>query len=253
MDFLKLNKHDYWCLSSKHTTELTQTIIFLIYIYYIYNANDTIMNKTVNLVNLWAEFEAKYPDAEIEDFCRYHLTTSREKKNGGQLFNGFMPPTDKIILSKLIQRLSTFQQAYSNAALNDIAIKQVEEFLILNATAHLKEGKKTEIIHACLVELSTGLNILSHLLKQELITEEEDKIDKRSKRVRITTKGEVLLKECYLQMRKANAFMFQDMAEEDILLAIQLLKNSDIRHSALWQQNKGKTFDAILIAANHNA
>jgi DNA-binding MarR family transcriptional regulator len=203
------------------------------------------MNKTVNLVNLWGEFEAKHPDAEIEDFCRYFLTTSREKENEGKLFNGLMPPTDKIILSKLIQRLATFQQAYANSALNGIAIKQLEEFLILNTTAHLKEGKKTEIIHACLVELSTGLNILSNLLKQELITEEEDKIDKRSKRVRITAKGEAALQDCYREMRKANAFMFQDMAEEDILLTIQLLKNADIRHSALWQQNKGKSFDEI--------
>ncbi|MBC7487838.1 MAG: MarR family transcriptional regulator [Cytophagaceae bacterium] len=208
------------------------------------------MNKTVHLVNLWGEFEAKHPDAEIEDFCRYYLTTTREKENAGKLFGGLMPPTDKIILSKLIQRLFTFQQTYANASLSNIPIKQLEEFLILNAVSNLKEGKKTEIIHTVLMELSTGLNILSNLLKQEFITEEEDKIDKRSKRVKITPKGEKVLQDCYRQMRKANSFMFQDMAEEDILLTIQLLKNSEIRHSALWLQNKGKTFDEIVIAAN---
>ena len=209
------------------------------------------MNKTVHLVNLWGEFEAKHPDAEIEDFCRYLLTTTREKENEGKLFNGHMPPTDKIILSKLVQRLATFQRSYADASLNGIAIKQLDEFLILNTTAILKEGKKTEIIHTCLVELSTGLNILSNLLKQELVTEEEDKIDKRSKRVKITAKGEAVLQECYVQMRKANAFMYQEMEEEDILLTIQLLKNSDIRHSALWQQNKGKSFDEMVASANN--
>lgn len=208
------------------------------------------MNKTVNLVNLWGEFEAKHPDAEIEDFCRYYLTSSREKENVGKLFGGLMPPTDKIILSKLIQRLAMFQQTYANAALSNIPIKQLEEFLILNAVSNLKEGKKTEIIHSVLMELSTGLNVMTNLLKQEFITEEEDKIDKRSKRVKITAKGEEVLQDCYRQMRKANAFMFQDMAEEDILLTIQLLKNSEIRHSALWLQNKGKSFDEIVAAAN---
>lgn len=211
------------------------------------------MNKTVNLVNRWGEFEAKHPDAEIEDFCRYYLTSIREKENEGKLFGGLMPPTDKIILSKLIQRLATFQQTYANASLTDIPIKQLEEFLILNAVSILKEGKKTEIIHTVLMELSTGLNIMSNLLKQEFITEEEDKIDKRSKRLKITPKGEVVLQDCYRQMRKANGFMFQDMAEEDILLTIQLLKNSEIRHSALWQQNKGKSFDEILTAGNNDA
>ncbi len=208
------------------------------------------MNKTVNLVNLWGAFEAKHPDAEIEDFCRYYLTSIREKENAGKLFGGFMPPTDKIILSKLIQRLATFQQTYANASLSNIPIKQLEEFIILNAVSHLKEGKKTEIIHGALIELSTGLNILSNLLKQEFITEEEDKTDKRSKRVKITEKGEAVLKDCYREMRKANAFMFHDMAEEDILLTIQLLKNSEIRHSALWLQNKGKSFDEIVAATD---
>lgn len=210
------------------------------------------MNKTVHLVNLWGEFEAKHPDAEIEDFCRYYLTATREKENAGKLFNGMMPPTDNIILSKLIQRLATFQQTYANASLDGIAIKQLEEFLILNTVSILKEGKKTEIIHTVLMELSTGLNILSNLLKQEFITEEEDKIDKRSKRVKITPKGEAVLQDCYRQMRKANAFMFQHMAQEDILLTIQLLKNADIRHSALWQQNKGKSFDEMIASVNTN-
>jgi len=210
------------------------------------------MNKTVHLVNLWGEFEEKHPDAEIEDFCRYYLTSSREKENAGKLFGGLMPPTDTIVLSKLIQRLATFQQTYANAALNNIPIKQLEEFLILNAAAHLKEGKKTEIIHTCLIELSTGLNILSNLLKQEFITEEEDKIDKRSKRVKITAKGQAILQDCYVQMRKANALMFQGMAEEDILLTIQLLKNVEIKHSAAWQQIKGKSFDEIAILMNNH-
>jgi DNA-binding MarR family transcriptional regulator len=211
------------------------------------------MNKTVDLVNLWGEFEARHPNAEIEDFCRYYLTTAREKQNTGKLFDGMMPPTDKIILSKLIHRLATFQHTYSNAALNDIPIKQLEEFVILNAVASLREGKKTEIIHACLMELSTGLNVLSNLLKQEFITEEEDKLDKRSKRVKITEKGASVLSDCHHQLSKANSMMFQGMAEEDVLLTIQLLKNIDIKHSATWQQNKGKSFDEIASGMSDDA
>jgi DNA-binding MarR family transcriptional regulator len=204
------------------------------------------MNKTVSLVNLWAEFEAKHPEAEIEDFCRYHLTSLREKDNQGKLFNGMMPPTDKIILSKLVQRISTIQQSYANAALTHIPVKQLEEFIVLNTVMSLKEGKKTEVIYSCLLELSTGLNILSNLLKQEFITEEEDKEDKRSKRVKITAKGEEVLQSCYMELRKANSLVYQDMAEEDISLTIQLLKNVDIKLSPLWQQHKGKSMEEII-------
>jgi DNA-binding MarR family transcriptional regulator len=204
------------------------------------------MNKTINLVNLWGEFEAKHPDAEIEDFCRYYLTSLREKDNEGKLFNGMMPPTDKIILSKLVQRIATIQQSYANAALADVSVKQLEEFLILNTVKQLREGKKTEVIYTCLMELSTGLNVMSNLLKQEFITEEEDKTDKRSKRVKITEKGEEVLQACYVALRKANSLVYQDMEEEDISLTIQLLKNVDIKFSPLWQQHKGKSMEDIL-------
>jgi len=204
------------------------------------------MNKTVNLVNLWGEFEAKHPDAEIEDFCRYYLTSLREKDNLGKLFNGMMPPTDKIILSKLVQRISTIQQSYANAALADTLVKQLEEFIVLNTIMSLKEGKKTEVIYSSMLELSTGLNILSNLLKQDFITEEDDKDDKRSKRVKITAKGEEVLQSCYIQLRKANSLVYQDMAEEDISLTVQLLKNVDIKLSPLWQQHKGKSIEEIL-------
>ncbi|MDB5272462.1 MAG: hypothetical protein JWO58_829 [Chitinophagaceae bacterium] len=206
------------------------------------------MNKTINLVNLWGEFEAKHPDAEIEDFCRYYLTSLREKDNEGKLFNGMMPPTDKIILSKLVQRIATIQQSYANAALADVSVKQLEEFLILNTVKQLQEGKKTEVIYTCLMELSTGLNVMSNLLKQEFITEEEDKTDKRSKRVKITAKGEEVLQACYVALRKANSLVYQDMEEEDISLTIQLLKNVDIKFSPLWQQHKGKSMEDILVS-----
>jgi DNA-binding MarR family transcriptional regulator len=209
------------------------------------------MNTTVTLVNEWAAYESKYPNADIEDFCRHYLTQKREKENAGMLFKGIMPHDAQTILTKLIGRISRLHRIYSEIAMADIEIKQIEEFIMLNYVSLLNGPKKTEVIYHTFSELSTGLNMLNNLKQQEYITEHDDTEDKRSKRVHITPKGTAVLHSCYEKLRQINQFLYADMAEEDIILAIQLLKNIDIKFSALWQQHKGKTLEEVLATAKN--
>jgi hypothetical protein len=39
--------------------------------------------------------------------------------------------------------------------------------------------------------------------------------------------------------------MMHDLSDEDMELCIQLLKNVEIRFSALWQRHKGKKLDEV--------
>lgn len=204
-----------------------------------------VMNKTVELVKLWGEFEANHPDAEIDDFCRYHLSANREKINSRELFDGFTPPFNHITLIKLIAWITRLYYVYADMALPMLRLKSMEEFYLLNAVSILKDPKKTEAINYSFQELSTGLNLLSCLRSREYITEYEDQHDKRSKRVTITDTGREVLNECYTQLRKVSEIIFNDMAEEDIELCIQLLKNIEIKFSSLWLQHKGAPLNEV--------
>jgi DNA-binding MarR family transcriptional regulator len=203
------------------------------------------MNKTVELVNQWAEFESKHPNGELDDFCLYYLSKSREKKVSGQLFDGFMPPYSDVVLMKLLDWIIRLQRIYAAAALQKIELKHFEEFAILNAIAKLGEPKKTEAINHTFHELSTGLNIIASLKCQDYITETDDPIDKRSKRVALTATGRQVLQECYSQFTKVSRIILHDMAEEDIDLCILLLRDIERKFSGIWQQHKGKDIDAI--------
>jgi DNA-binding MarR family transcriptional regulator len=199
-------------------------------------------NKTAELVNQWAVFEATHPEADIEDFCSYYLISRRQKDDTQKLFDGVMPPGPHIVINKLIGRIAKLFMIYINMALEDIRIHHFEEFNLLNAIAHLKEPKKTEVIYHTINELSTGLNLLAGLKKQGYIIEQDDPDDKRSKRLRLTPKGEKILKACRERLSKVPEMIFMDMPSEDIELCVQLLKNIDIKFSALWQQHKGRPF-----------
>ncbi len=151
------------------------------------------MNTTVALLNQWAEFEAQHPDATPEDFCRYFLVRSRKKETMEGLFNGELPPRTDIVMMKLIDRIARLHSIYVQIALKDLKLSHFEEFSLLSAIAQLESPRKTEVIYHTINELSTGLSLLSGLIKNRYITEYDDPEDKRSKRLRLTPKGEKLL------------------------------------------------------------
>jgi DNA-binding MarR family transcriptional regulator len=203
------------------------------------------MNKTIELVNEWGSFEAAHPDANIDDFCRHYLATHQKQKTVGPLTGGVVPPTSEGLLLKMIGRIHKLNMNYANNALEGTGVNQVEEFGILLTIQQEKNPRKTEIIYANLFELSSGTDMLNRLLKRGLITEYDDKDDKRSKRIELTPAGAKSIELCMARMRKVASMMTNELSEDDKQLCIQLLKNIEIKFSAFWQQHKGKAFDEV--------
>ena len=203
------------------------------------------MNKTVQLVNNWAEFEAKYPTGNIEDFCRYYLGRQKQKKVEGPLVGGVVPSFNEGLLLKIIGRISKLNMAYANIALRGTALNQIEEFGVLQTIKKEKNPKKTEVIYANLFELSSGTDMLNRMKERGLIIEYTDQDDKRSKRIELTPKGEKTAAACSAKIGKNAKMLMNDLDDDAKELCIQLLKNIEIKFSALWQKHKGKEFDDI--------
>ena len=203
------------------------------------------MNKTVQLVNVWAAYEAKHPDGGIADFCRYYLAHQNEKPVKGALVGGVVPSFSDGLLMKIIGRISKLNMVYANKALAGTEVNQIEEFGMLAYIKQNKNPKKTEVIYASLFELSSGTDMLTRLQNRGLIKEYSDEEDKRSKRVELTAKGEKTVEICYAQVTKNARMIMGDLAEDDKSLSIQLLKGIEIKFSKLWSEHKGKSFDEV--------
>jgi DNA-binding MarR family transcriptional regulator len=206
------------------------------------------MNKMVELVNRYAEFEESYPDAGIGDFCRHYIASQRNKEPLDNLFDGEMPPRADIILTKLIDRMAKIHTIYIQIAMKGMKIQHFEEFSLLSAIANLKNPRKTEVIYHTINELSTGLNLLAAMKKRGYINELDDPEDKRSIRLSLTPKGKKILAACYERFSKIPELLFKYMNNDDILLCIQLLKNVNLKFSKIWQQDKGRSLEEILAA-----
>lgn len=203
------------------------------------------MNQTVELVRHWGEFEQKHPKASIDEFCRYYLAHNAQKNPDGTLVGGVVPSLKNGLLMKIIDRISKLNMAYANIALKGTELNQIEEFGILQTIRKEKNPKKTEVIYANLFELSSGTDMLNRMKKRGLIKESADKDDKRSKRIELTVKGAEVASSCTKIIEKNAVMLTKDLTGDDTDLCIQLLKNIEVKFSALWQKHKNKEFDDI--------
>jgi DNA-binding MarR family transcriptional regulator len=203
------------------------------------------MNKTVELVNLWADFEAKHPKAGIEDFFRYQLISKRESEDTGKLVGGIVPTNTPGLLFKIMGRISRLHMMYSNLALEGTGVNQIEEFGMLLTVERHKTPRKTEVIYDNLMELSSGTDMVNRLVKRGFITEHSDKEDKRAKRLQLTPEGAKAIVKSKDKIIHLVAMMAIDMDDEDQKICIQLLKGMEIKFSERWLTDKNKPFEEL--------
>jgi DNA-binding MarR family transcriptional regulator len=202
------------------------------------------MNKTAELVRLWAIYEETNPDADLKDFYSEQLLTGR-KSEKNKFLAGLIPTENASVLTKLLGRLAKLQTAYAMMALKKKGIGSFEEFTFLTTMLTLDKPRKSEVISENFIELSSGLLVLDRLKAKGYVTETEDMEDKRSKRVYLTTRGKNTIKACHQLMDRMNKIFYQDLHESDIKLCIEMLKPLEIKFSSLWQKHRKKGFEEI--------
>jgi DNA-binding MarR family transcriptional regulator len=207
-----------------------------------------LMDETMQLVQYWSEYKKQAPLGSIEDFCQYHVTVTKKRSIGDRKnFQGLEPPPVDAFLIKLLGRIVQCYSVYATAALSQISeLKQVEDFYFLNSITQLKEVRKTDVINMMLFEMSSGMDIINRLRDKGLLQEKISSTDKRSKLLEPTAKGESVLQECYRQLSIVNDMIWKDMSHQDKVLCIQLLKETEVIHSELATNLKGKNFDEMV-------
>jgi DNA-binding MarR family transcriptional regulator len=203
-----------------------------------------VVNQTVELVKRWGAYEAQYPGASIEDFCRHQLAQGAGQENYGTP-KGELRPDLNGQLVILLRRIGKFHIAYSNKALEGTGLDQMEEFGILVTIYNQKNPIKSEAIYNNIMELSSGTNMLIRLKKRGLVSEYADGQDKRVKRLKLTAKGEETLLNAKNLVLKVAHMMVNDLSDEDKRLCIQLLSPIDRRFSGLFQKQRSKPFEEI--------
>jgi DNA-binding MarR family transcriptional regulator len=202
------------------------------------------LNKTVDLITRWTNFEEKHPEASLEDFFRQQIERPGKPKDA-------FPPDGKLVpdlngrLMILIRRIGKYHITYSGKALEGTGLIQMEEFGILVTIFNQVNPIKSEVIFNNLMELSSGTNMLMRMKRRGLIGEYSDKEDKRVKRLRLTAKGEQTIKKAKPRVLDVAAMMCGAISDEDKKLVMQLLNPIQEKFEGSFQKSRNLSFEEI--------
>jgi len=212
------------------------------------------------LIEFWQEFEKNTIKPDFTKFAGWLKNQiSLKEKDFGKLDGDLNNlGTKEIILDdidalplkqqvlNLIFRLSRLQEFYVKNLFEGLTISTFLEFIFLFSINKRASLKKKEIIGLHLVEYSTGIDILKRLIKLELLTESRDELDKRSKRLKITSEGKRVLVESLIRMNRIHEVFFINFSDKDLEKILPTLKILDNHHKRIFEKTGSNSGNKML-------
>ena len=141
--------------------------------------------------------------------------------------------------------LNRFAKLYIKKALADSELVSVEDLHFLLMVNHKKSIKKSELIYSHMLEMPTGIEVINRLLKKGLIEDFTDPDDKRSKRVKMTAKGEELLRKMLEKMGKVATILIGNLSAQQKITFLALIEQLTHYHSKMIKDEKTKSLDEL--------
>lgn len=194
------------------------------------------------LIGFWQQYEESVTNPEFKDFSNWlgeYLPKDdkhfEEKSLQSQyVIDEIEAFTLKQQINNLISRLSRLLEFYTKKFFEGLPINSLLEFSFLFSINKNISLKKKEIIGLNLIEYSTGIDILKRLIKQQLLTESRDEVDKRSKRLKITPDGKRVLMEALIRMNKINHLFFIKLNENTLNQLLPVLNKLENHHKKIF-------------------
>jgi DNA-binding MarR family transcriptional regulator len=176
----------------------------------------------------------------LEDFAHYILRSlSANKEHGKKIeFAGryntanadASAPENRLSneINKQLVLLSRLIRTLAKQAFTDTPLQTVEEFSYLAILRNMQSAGKSELIELNYQEKTTGTEVIKRLLNNDLVSQFDDKLDKRSKRVQITNKGERLINLMYDEMTYVAELVvspLNDSERQSLLSMLHRLEN----------------------------
>ncbi len=145
-----------------------------------------------------------------------------------------------ILLS--MQKLIKF---YVKKAIDGTQLVSIDDIHFLLYLAQNESMKKSEIINSNITEMSSGIEVIKRLLKKGLIEDFDDPNDKRSKRVKITTKGLEEAKKVTNKFENVHKLLTNGVGEEDKFNLLALLHKIYSFHLNIYNNEKNSSLNEL--------
>jgi len=141
------------------------------------------------------------------------------------------------VINTLLVHLNRYAKSYSKSAIHGSEFSTQEEFIYLINLKAFGSMSKMELIKKNIQEKPVGMQIINRLVKQEWVEQSYSELDKRSKTIRITTKGLQALDAQMSKIRQATHIVTGDLTQQEKMELIRLLDKLDKFHNQIYSRN----------------
>ncbi len=148
-------------------------------------------------------------------------------------------------ISRLLLLLTRHARNYAKKAFENTPFQTLEEFSYLAMLYNVPSVTKSELINNNFQEKTSGTEVIRRLLANEVATQFDDKLDKRSKRVMITAKGKKLLESVFRNMGYISELLVHNLSTEERSFLLAILQKLDTYHRAEFPNTKALNMEQL--------
>lgn len=145
--------------------------------------------------------------------------------------------TPESAISTLLVHLNRYAKTYSKSAISDSEFSTQEDFIYLINLKAFGEMTKMALIKKNIHDKPVGMLIITRLLRQGLIEQTDSDLDKRSKLVRISERGLMILEKQMEKIRQATNIVAGNLNHKEKMDLIRILNKLDRFHYPIFSRN----------------
>lgn len=149
-------------------------------------------------------------------------------------------------IGQLVAFMYRYAKGYIKKALEESTILTLDDFGYLAAVWQYGNLTKTQVIEKNIHEKNTGMEILKRLINNQLLEQQDDENDKRSKRLKITPLGQAELFKSFDGMLKVSKIISGKLNDTERLQLFYLLNKLHNFHNPIFLQEKESSIDQVL-------
>lgn len=201
------------------------------------------IRKLMDLVEDYEMAGGQTEEFDQEDFSSWLLTRQERKVSVTTANPG--PPVNGLI-AMYISFMARYAQFYSRRVFRDSAIYSDDDWGVLISLYPYQKMKKTEVIRGCIMEKSSGNEVLKRMLKQGLLQEELHPNDRRSKLVELTAAGRQAFESVQSGIAGLASVVVGDLAENEKLQLLELLNKLHRYHKPIFEEANDQEIEQML-------
>ncbi|MET3036859.1 MarR family transcriptional regulator [Chryseobacterium sp. NRRL B-14859] len=206
--------------------------------------NYTLLKDCVTLLEQFESDIRQYPNTYPENIQGFKAWIS-DKEYTGQTGNPEEPywegkengRTPESAISTLLVHLNRYAKTYSKSAISDSEFSTQEDFIYLINLKAFGEMTKMALIKKNIHDKPVGMLIIARLLRQGLIEQTESDVDKRSKLIRISERGVMVLERQMEKIRQATNIVAGNLTHKEKMDLIRILNKLDRFHYPIFSRN----------------